>query len=762
MGIAVSCLLGVIGLKLVFDGLQDELREKSANERARLFVGEEIVRGIHGIEKDLYLMAATSNAPGVRRVNRSIVSQLTKLRHDLDVLRQGGTVRREVLLNLEGRDEMVREATYRPDLSQERMVMELIEIAPLLDQVGSKIDGLEALLLQGWAIQEKEDPARFFEWHQDVDAFLKHIPPFFARLDENANRLFFDSSERLRELEAQLRAQRLRLKQVEMGLLVLIMLLAGLSGMAFLRRINDASRKLETALEEMRQAKEDAEQASRAKSEFVSRMSHELRTPLNAIIGFAQLLETEPLAPEHKEYVGLINTSGNHLLSLINAVLDHAKIEAGRMTLETIAYDFSATIDAVRSIVLEQAENKGLKFVADISARLPRYLVGDPMRVRQVLINLLTNAVKFTEQGSVELRVTAEETQLVFSVRDTGIGMDADALKRLFQPFSQADGSITRRYGGTGLGLMITRELIEAMGGRIDVDSAPGIGSCFWVWLPLLAADSVPAETSIAPMNGTTITSLITGRVLLVDDNRVNQQMAGAMLDRLGLPYECASNGAEAVSRVASVDFSLVLMDMEMPEMDGVTATRAIREAELGQGRNPLPIIAMTANAMQEDRERCFAAGMNGYLSKPVGLVALEAELRRLFAGQAPLTQGPAAVALTTPVAGSLYDRTAAVALTGDEELFEELAQMFVQDMPAYLKELDEALAAADATRLARAAHTLKGLCATFVAAQSEQAARQLEQAARTGDFAACQSLAATVRDETAALSAALSAKQND
>ena len=757
MGIAVSCLLGVVGLKVVFDGLQDELREKSANERARLFVGEEIVRGIHGIEKDLYLMAVTPNAAGVRRVTRSIESQLTKLRHDLDVLRQGGTVRREVLLNLEGRDEMVREATYHPDQTQERMVMELIEIAPLLDQVGSKVDGLEVLLLRGWAIQEEEDRARFFEWHGEVDTFLKHIPPFFARLDENANRLFFDSSARLRELEVQLQAQRDRLKKVEMGLVALVMILAGMSGMVFLRRINDANRKLEMALDEMRQAKEFAEQASRAKSEFVSRMSHELRTPLNAIIGFAQLLETEPLAPEHKEYVGLINTSGNHLLSLINAVLDHAKIEAGRLTLEKIAYDFPATIDAVRSIVLEQAESKGLRFTANISAELPRYVTGDPMRLRQILINLLTNAVKFTDQGSVELRVAVEDNQLVFSVRDTGIGMDAEALQRLFQPFSQADGSITRRFGGTGLGLMITRELVEAMGGKIEVESAPGVGSCFWVWLPFIAAEHPTDEIRDTLATDASLSAFITGEVLLVDDNRVNQQLAGAMLDRLGLPYQCADNGAEAVSRVASVDFSLVLMDMEMPEMDGVSATQAIRAAEQKQGRKPLPIIAMTANAMQEDRERCFAAGMNGYLSKPVGLTALESELRRLFAGQMP--ESFAAVAAPVSTAGGIYDRTAALAMTGDEELFEELAQLFVQDMPSYLAEVDEALAAADATRLARAAHTLKGLCATFVAKESESTARQLEQAARAGDFTACSALAPQVRAQTEALAAALTAK---
>lgn len=596
-GIAVACLVGVLGLKLVFDSLQAELNARSTNERARLFIGEEIVRGINGIEKDIYLLSVTTNPAAVRRVNRSIDAQLEKLRHDLNVLKEGGTVTRQVLLNIEGRDEMVREAIYQPDLATGQHIMEIIEIEPLLDEIDGKVVGLVSLLMQGWEYQQNGDSTGFFRLHDEIDAFLKHLPPYFARLNENASRLFFDSSERLRQLEAELAVQRARLKQVELGVMAVVMLLAGLGAMGFVQRIDVANRRLREANDEMRAAKEQAERASRAKSDFVSRMSHELRTPLNAIIGFADLLEAEPLSPSHKGYVKLINDSGKHLMELINAVLDHAKIEGGGLTLEKIPFDFQTAIDAVKTIVSDRATAKGLEFVTSISAQLPRFVVGDPTRLRQILINLLVNAVKFTERGSVELRIAPEEGRIHFSVRDTGIGMDQEALSRLFKPFSQADDSVTRKFGGTGLGLLISKELIEAMGGSIEVESAPGVGTVFWFWLPLQQAAAPAAQSVQGAAQLNDIADLVPGKVLVVDDNRVNLQLATAMLDRLGLAHDMAESGADALSRLASADFALVLMDMEMPEMDGITATRNLRAREAEQGKVRMPVIAMTANA---------------------------------------------------------------------------------------------------------------------------------------------------------------------
>ena len=526
--------------------------------------------------------------------------------------------------------------------------METIEIAPLLDQLANKTVQLELLLVRRWAAQEAESKVAFFSVVGEIDLFMKHLPPYFERLNENANRLFFDSTRRLTRLEADLQAQSRHLLWVEVSLFLLVVVLGSLAVWVFLLNIKRANRQLALALSATESARDAAEHASHAKSEFVSRMSHELRTPLNAILGFAELLEAEQLSASQQNYVGLINSSGKHLMDLINAVLDHAKIESGSLTLENIAYDFADTIEYVNTIVAPRASAKGLSYVTSISPALPRRVMGDPTRLRQVLINLLINAIKFTENGSVEMRVAAEDGQLHFSVRDSGIGMDAEALDRLFKPFSQADDSVTRKFGGTGLGLVISRELIEAMGGTIQVESAPGAGTCFWFWLPFteapaLAPAPAPASTAVnrAPSaNGVPVTppgadpdlpTLLGGKLLLVDDNVVNQKLASAMLTRLKLTFDVASNGQEAVDMSAAHAYSLVLMDMEMPVLDGVSATQAIRAREQANGTTrPLPIIAMTANALQEDRDRCMAAGMDGYIAKPVNLRALETELRRV------------------------------------------------------------------------------------------------------------------------------------
>ncbi len=731
-------LILVIGLRFFFANLQEELRQRSANERARLFIGEEIVRSIHGIEKDLYQMASTSNPAGVRLLHQSIHRHSGKLRNDLSVLANGGTVRREIQLNIEGRDEMIREVSYEPPRGEQGYVMELIEIAPLLEQIAERTDELQRFLDQRWVALENNDPRAFFKIEEHLAGFMKHLPPHFKRLDENANRLFFDSSENLNRLEAALLVQRQRLSQLEMGLVALIVVFASLGGWFVLRRIRLANAAREQSLRDAQTAREAAERASRTKSDFVSRMSHELRTPLNAIIGFAQLLESEPLHDSQKQYVSLINSSGNHLMELINAVLDHAKIEAGSLTLEKIAYDFPATIEAVRSIVLERASAKGLAFVAVVSDDLPRRLMGDPTRLRQVLINLLVNAVKFTEHGSVELRVAQDEGQLIFSVRDTGIGMDAAALSRLFQPFSQADETITRKYGGTGLGLLISKELIEAMGGRIEVDSQPGAGTCFWIRLPFQLADAgTIAASGRASASDVSLAGLIGGRVLLVDDNRVNQQLGSAILERMGIGHDVAVNGQEALDFIAVNNYALALMDMEMPVMDGLAATRALRELEKARGKGRrLTVIAMTANALTEHRERCREAGMDGFVSKPVSLAALQDEIRRLFdvaGADTPAGANDETVRMQAETALA-FDRAEVLEMLGDEELFEQLAGMFVEELPAHLEQLDAAAASEKWSDLARSAHTLKGLFGTFAARAAEVEARQLEHAASAGE----------------------------
>lgn len=641
-------VLGVsvlIGLRVMFHDMQAQLRAQRSNEQARLFVGQEILTAIQVLEKNIFHMAVTPNISAFRREHQHIDQALAKLQHDLGVLEKGGTSRRLSQLNIDGHHDMAREATYTPTDKNTGFVMETIELIPLLDQLTGKTNELEKLLAQRWRAQDSDNPIEFFRVAGDIDIYMKHLPPYFERLNENANRLFFDGTQRLQRLEVELQTQSDHLWLVEISLAALVVVSGGLSAWVFLTNLRRANQQLAVALTAMASAKDAAESASRAKSEFVSRMSHELRTPLNAILGFAELLQAEQLSASQSNYVGLINSAGRHLMELINAVLDQAKIEAGGLSLEHIAFDFSAIIEDVNTIVGPRASDKGLTYVTSVSPQLPRHIMGDPTRVKQVLINLLINAIKFTEQGSVEMRVAAEGGKLHFSVRDSGIGMDAEVLSRLFQPFSQADESITRKFGGTGLGLLISRELIEAMGGGIQVESAPGAGTCFWFWIPFTEAAPVgspppasmgqPTLTTAAPANPEPdLPTLLPGKLLLVDDNLVNQKLASAMLQRLGLAHDMACDGQQAVDMSATQPYALVLMDMEMPVLDGVSATQAIRHREsTDPARHRLPIIAMTANALQEDRNRCMAAGMDGYIAKPVNMRALQTELRRVAQG---------------------------------------------------------------------------------------------------------------------------------
>ncbi len=411
-------------------------------------------------------------------------------------------------------------------------------------------------------------------------------------------------------------------------------------------QLTGANQSLLGATDKAQKMAQAALVANHAKSEFLANMSHEIRTPMNGVIGMVNFLLESDLTVEQRDFASTIKVSADALLFIINDILDFSKIEAGKMTLERVCFDLRETVKSTIELLSLQAQNKGLNLTCSIKPDTSTKLLGDPTRLRQILLNLVGNAIKFTSRGKVELEIvprheTDDEVQLQFSVHDTGIGISEEAQKGLFQSFTQADASTTRKYGGTGLGLAISRKLVELMGGALNVASRLGEGSTFsfTLQLPKQKADVPGSHPPVAALEYSSNTQTTTAsdvskdiHVLLAEDGKVNQLVATRLLKQLGCTVDIAENGREAVEAWRRNHYGIIFMDCHMPEMDGYAATRRIREWEAEQNLSPTQIIALTASSMEGDRELCLAAGMSDFTSKPISKQALEGALKRAVA----------------------------------------------------------------------------------------------------------------------------------
>ncbi len=643
--LGVAFLIGfamLVSVHIFFLRIINTLDDKVENERAYIAIGEVILAQINHIERNFYKLATIRHLRPQQKIAEEARGFFKIIRAAFLVLEQGGTLRDTRWLNLENISKITREIKYSPQNTKDYHLA-LVNLKSKLHDTEQQLNKLAGLVIERDMVKTFGTSTAFKKTIGRIKIFLKLSDSYFIRTREDANQLYYEGSQRLLALQSRIADKKKLYYSIEAILIIFIVAAVLGSCLLIARQIEEINKRLT-------RAKQDAEKATRAKSEFLANMSHEIRTPMNGIIGMSRLALETRLDKKQHHLISNVMYSSEHLLGLLNDILDFSKIEAGQLILESQDFSLEAMFDHLISGLSFLAEEKHitLENKTDFTT-VPAFIRADELRLRQILVNLTGNAIKFTDQGGVTINThienqTDDGITLKFSVADTGMGIDPAKQKLIFNSFSQADTSTAREFGGSGLGLSICKQLVEMMGGEIWLESRNGSGSIFYFTVVVQQGDEI-LKTIEKTSRDAEYKQL---HVLLVEDNKINQELARIVLENSDHRVKVANNGIEALKMMAEDDFDVVLMDVQMPQMDGLTATTIIRQCEKGQtgkreetreiearlvkqlnGRH-IPIIAMTANAMSGDRQKCLNAGMDDYLTKPFMPKDLYKTLNRL------------------------------------------------------------------------------------------------------------------------------------